>query len=78
MRILLFNIPFGFQLASCAIIGQLIGNNKLDQAIFADKVIFRFSIVLDLIVFTCVSYFLKHKMVMIFTGDSQLISMINY
>ena len=76
VQILLFNIPFGIQISTCGIIGQLIGANQLKPAIRAEHIIFGFSLLINLLMFGVLSFY-KDSLVMIFTRDPQLIELTN-
>ena len=57
IMLFMFNIPFGFQIAACSVIGQLIGANNLVQAQRAESFIFKFSAFICLCIFILLSFF---------------------
>ena len=69
-------IPFGFQIASCALIGQQIGARNLKLAYQWQKYIFSMAMTLGACLLTAY-ILLRNYLVQVFTCDPELIRLAN-
>ena len=73
---IMWQIPLGFQIASCALIGQQIGARNLQSAYQRQKYIFSMGMTLGACLLT-MYILLRNHLVQIFTRDTELIRLAN-
>jgi len=70
----MFNVVFGFQIATCSIIGQLIGANNIQLAKKIERLAFMFSTTVFFVIFMILS-FIGKNVFYLYTRNEELIKL---
>ena len=72
----MFNVVFGFQIATCSIIGQLIGANNIQLAKKVERLSFMFSSTVNFSIFMILS-FIGRNVFYVYTRNEELIKLVD-